>query len=240
LKTLKLRSKGTRVRLCDEADDDDDEEDEAEDSDVEEDEEGEDDGEEGGKKVKATLVKMVELELEDDEDEDDVDDDALGYDGDDLAAMMATVKVGRCRFDPIKPTLNAPGPHLLTLECDEPLLNFAFKFNLRRYIKAKTPAKPTGPAPAAAAAAAAGEEEEEKEVEVEEEEMDEAAIAAKESAAQEALEVAEAAAAAGAPAGESEDDLSEEEAPEMSRKERLRQLKAAKVGRCRLTLSNPR
>jgi hypothetical protein len=34
---------------------------------------------------------------------------------------------------PIKPMLKAPGTNLLTLQCDEPLLTFAFKFNLRRY-----------------------------------------------------------------------------------------------------------
>ena len=37
------------------------------------------------------------------------------------------------QLDPIKPTLKAPGPNLLTLKCDEPLSTFAFKFNLRRY-----------------------------------------------------------------------------------------------------------
>ena len=34
---------------------------------------------------------------------------------------------------PIKPMMKAPGTMLLTLECDEQLSNFAFKFNLRRY-----------------------------------------------------------------------------------------------------------
>jgi hypothetical protein len=33
----------------------------------------------------------------------------------------------------MKPTFKAPGANLLTLKCDEPLLTFAFKFNLRRY-----------------------------------------------------------------------------------------------------------
>ena len=37
------------------------------------------------------------------------------------------------QVDPIKPTLKAPGTERLRLECDEPLSNFAFKFNLRRY-----------------------------------------------------------------------------------------------------------
>ena len=37
------------------------------------------------------------------------------------------------QVDPFKPTLKASGPNLLTLECDEPLLTFAFKFNLCRY-----------------------------------------------------------------------------------------------------------
>ena len=34
----------------------------------------------------------------------------------------------------MKPILKAPGNNLLTLEYDEPLSNFAFKFNLRRWI----------------------------------------------------------------------------------------------------------
>ena len=37
------------------------------------------------------------------------------------------------QVDPIKPTLKAPGIELLKLKFDEPLSNFAFKFNLRRY-----------------------------------------------------------------------------------------------------------
>jgi hypothetical protein len=38
--------------------------------------------------------------------------------------------------DPIKPTLKAPRTKRLKLKYDEPLSNFAFKFNLRRYINA--------------------------------------------------------------------------------------------------------
>ena len=34
---------------------------------------------------------------------------------------------------PMKPTLKAPETTRLKLECDEPLPNFAFNFNLRRY-----------------------------------------------------------------------------------------------------------
>ena len=37
---------------------------------------------------------------------------------------------------PIKPTFKAPGTEHLKLKCDEPLSNFAFNFNLRRYMKA--------------------------------------------------------------------------------------------------------
>jgi len=33
----------------------------------------------------------------------------------------------------MKPTLKAPGSTRLNLKCDDPLSNFAFKFNLRRY-----------------------------------------------------------------------------------------------------------
>ena len=39
------------------------------------------------------------------------------------------------QVDPIKPTLKAPGTERLKLKCDEPLSNFAFKFNLRRYLQ---------------------------------------------------------------------------------------------------------
>ena len=38
------------------------------------------------------------------------------------------------QVDPIKPTLKAPGITRLKLKCDKLLSNFAFKFNLRRYI----------------------------------------------------------------------------------------------------------
>jgi hypothetical protein len=36
---------------------------------------------------------------------------------------------------PIKPTLKPAGTKRLKLKCDEPLSNFAFNFNLRRYSK---------------------------------------------------------------------------------------------------------
>jgi len=39
------------------------------------------------------------------------------------------------QVDPMKPVLKAPGTKRLKLECDEPLSNLAFDFNLRRYIK---------------------------------------------------------------------------------------------------------
>ena len=39
------------------------------------------------------------------------------------------------QVDPIKPKSKAPGTKRLKLKCDEPLSNFAFKFNLRRCIK---------------------------------------------------------------------------------------------------------
>jgi hypothetical protein len=41
------------------------------------------------------------------------------------------------QVDPIRSTLKAPGPKHLKLKCDILLSNFAFKFNLRRYTKAK-------------------------------------------------------------------------------------------------------
>ena len=38
------------------------------------------------------------------------------------------------QVDPIKHTLKAPGTKRLKLKCDEPLSDFAFNLNLRRYI----------------------------------------------------------------------------------------------------------
>ena len=40
------------------------------------------------------------------------------------------------QVDPIKPKLKPPGTKRLKLKNDEPLSNFALKFNLRRYSKA--------------------------------------------------------------------------------------------------------
>jgi len=37
------------------------------------------------------------------------------------------------QVDPIKPTLKAPGTERLKLKYEEPLSDFGFKFNLRRY-----------------------------------------------------------------------------------------------------------
>jgi hypothetical protein len=39
------------------------------------------------------------------------------------------------QVEPIKPALKAPGTKRLKLNCDEPLSNVAFNFNLHRYIK---------------------------------------------------------------------------------------------------------
>ena len=50
------------------------------------------------------------------------------------AAQGRTVQV-----DPMKHVLKAPGNVLLKLSYDGPLSNFAFNFNLRRYIKAGPP-----------------------------------------------------------------------------------------------------
>jgi hypothetical protein len=50
--------------------------------------------------------------------------------------MLIVEKVGRCKLNPMKPMLKATGTRRLKLECDEPLSNFAFNFNLRRYKKA--------------------------------------------------------------------------------------------------------
>ena len=56
---------------------------------------------------------------------------------------------------PIKPTLKAPGSVRLKLKCDEPLSNFAFNCNLRRYSTGAAAAHAAASRPPAAAAAAA-------------------------------------------------------------------------------------
>jgi len=56
------------------------------------------------------------------------------------AAECNGIYLGRAvQVDPIKPKLKTPGTNLLTLNCDEPLSTFAFKFNLRRYTLGTTP-----------------------------------------------------------------------------------------------------
>jgi len=48
------------------------------------------------------------------------------------------LKQGRAvQVKPMKPVWKAPGSMLLKLRYDEPLSNFAFKFNLRRYYKSR-------------------------------------------------------------------------------------------------------
>jgi len=54
------------------------------------------------------------------------------------AAVVAgdgTVKVEWCRLTVSKPVLKAPEHERLKLNYDDPLSNFAFHFDLRRYIK---------------------------------------------------------------------------------------------------------
>ena len=65
-----------------------------------------------------------------------------------LRGGPAAVHGRAVQVDPIKPTLKAPGAEPLKPECDKPLSNFAFNFNLRRHI--------TGCATAASAAYLAG------------------------------------------------------------------------------------
>jgi len=47
--------------------------------------------------------------------------------------MRIRVRVMAVQVDLMKPTLKAPGTSCLNLIYDEPLSNFAFKLNLRRY-----------------------------------------------------------------------------------------------------------
>ena len=49
------------------------------------------------------------------------------------------------QLDPIKPTLKAPGFKRLKLRSGKPLSSFAFKVNLRRYIKAGAVFRPPSP-----------------------------------------------------------------------------------------------
>ena len=70
------------------------------------------------------------------------------------AAHLTNYHVGGAAFvpvlgraaqvDPIKPLLKAPGNKRLKLKYHEPLLSFAFKFNLRRYssVLSRTPPPP--------------------------------------------------------------------------------------------------
>ena len=60
--------------------------------------------------------------------------------------LMFSFLLGRAvQVDPIKPTLKAPVLKLLKLDCDDLRLNFAFKFNLRRYSSAPASSAPTRP-----------------------------------------------------------------------------------------------
>ena len=52
-----------------------------------------------------------------------------------LLAANRAAKVRRRRLTPSKPMLKAPEIHGLKLKHDDLLSSFAFKFNLRRYIK---------------------------------------------------------------------------------------------------------
>jgi hypothetical protein len=47
------------------------------------------------------------------------------------------------QVDPIKPEFKPPGTTRLKLKCDDPLSNFAFKINLRRYTVALAAPQPT-------------------------------------------------------------------------------------------------
>ena len=51
------------------------------------------------------------------------------------------------QVDPVKPKLKAPGTKRLKPKFDRSLLNFAFKFNLRRYSEVVTKVEPEAAAP---------------------------------------------------------------------------------------------
>jgi hypothetical protein len=52
-----------------------------------------------------------------------------------VATGFESTKVGRCRLKNVKTGVESAVYQHLKLDCDEPLSNFAFKFNLRRYTK---------------------------------------------------------------------------------------------------------
>jgi hypothetical protein len=52
-----------------------------------------------------------------------------------LGWPIVVIKVGRCRLTVSNPSRKRAWFQRLKLKCDEPLLTFAFNFNLRRYIK---------------------------------------------------------------------------------------------------------
>jgi len=58
-----------------------------------------------------------------------------GYAAMNISICQGPVKVGCCRSITSKPVLKAPETMLLTLKYDERLSNFAFNFDLRRYVK---------------------------------------------------------------------------------------------------------
>jgi hypothetical protein len=51
------------------------------------------------------------------------------------SAVSVEAQGGAAQVDPMKLKLKAPGTKRLKLKCDEPLSNFAFDLNLRRYSK---------------------------------------------------------------------------------------------------------
>ena len=56
-----------------------------------------------------------------------------------LTGVPRTARGRAVQVDPIKPELKAPRIQRSKLQCDEPLSNSAFKFNLRRYSEGPTP-----------------------------------------------------------------------------------------------------
>jgi len=71
------------------------------------------------------------------------------------AAVEEYIMVGRCRLTVSNPSRKRAWFQQLKLKCDEPLSNFAFNFNLRRYIMGQMRAGVT-PTPTEAAVDACG------------------------------------------------------------------------------------
>jgi len=144
------------------------------------------------------------------------------------------------QLDPIKPKLKPPGTKRLKLEYDGMLSDFGFKSNLRRYIKGAELTSKVAALEASLAAATAAAKAKREEYETAKAGADEVAVELTGRADALTRELrssgaAEEAAEAKATTLEKERDAAEVRVASVSQ-----EAEAAKVGRCRFSLSNPR